>query len=208
MKTTTWLALLGALAIIAIVAVVVGFGGDDGKPSSAAGNATDAAFVTDMTAHHQGAIEMAELAQNRADHAEVRTLADDIVSAQQGEISTMKAIGDDMHSMGMHDGGHMGMSEHAMGMDMDMHALENAKPFDKAFIDAMVPHHQGAIAMAEDLLKEGEQPALRKMAGDIISAQTKEIAQMKQWRKTWYGSANVPTDMSGDGSMDDMDMGG
>jgi uncharacterized protein (DUF305 family) len=93
-----------------------------------------------------------------------------------------------------------------MGMDMD--ALENATPFDKAFIDAMVPHHQGAIAMAKELLRKGEQPALRKMANNIISAQSEEIARMKQWRKAWYGSAKVPTDMSGHGSMDDMDGGG
>jgi uncharacterized protein (DUF305 family) len=94
-------------------------------------------------------------------------------------------------------------------MDMDMTALEDAKPFDKAFIDAMVPHHQGAIAMAKELLKKGEQPALRKMADDVISAQTKEIAQMRQWRKAWYGSATGPGDMDGHGTSDgSMDVGG
>jgi len=72
---------------------------------------------------------------------------------------------------------------------MDMPMLRRAKPFDRAFIDMMVPHHQGAIAMAKQLLKKGEQPALRKMADDIISAQTDEIAQMRKWRKAWYGSA-------------------
>jgi uncharacterized protein (DUF305 family) len=92
-------------------------------------------------------------------------------------------------------------------MDMDMGALERATPFDKAFIDAMVPHHEGAIAMAKELLKKGEQPALRKMAKDIVDAQSEEIAQMKQWRKAWYGSAKVRTERSGHGSMDDMDMG-
>ena len=51
-----------------------------------------------------------------------------------------------------------------MGMDMDPAALEQAKPFDRAFIDAMVPHHQGAVAMANQLLKQGEQPGLHKMA--------------------------------------------
>jgi uncharacterized protein (DUF305 family) len=61
--------------------------------------------------------------------------------------------------------------------------------------------------MAKQLLEKGEQPALRKMAKDMISAQTREIAQMKQWRKAWYGSAQVSTDMSGHGAMDDMDMG-
>jgi uncharacterized protein (DUF305 family) len=191
MKTKTWLVLLAALALIALVAVAVGCDGGDnsGTTSSSSGNAADAAFITDMTAHHQGAIEMAEVAQKRAEHPEVRQLADNIISAQNGEVSVMDTIGRDMHAMGMHDGGHMGMSQSQMGMDMDMPMLRRAKPFDRAFIDMMVPHHQGAIAMAKQLLQKGEQPALRKMANDIISAQTDEIAQMRKWRDAWYGSA-------------------
>ena len=203
---TIWLALVAALVLL--VVVIASCGDDDSSISSASGNKTDAAFIADMSAHHEGAIDMAELAQAKADHAEIRTLADDIISAQKGEIATMKAIGDDMHSMGMHDGGDMGMSQHEMGMDMHMDALESAKPFDKAFIDAMVPHHQGAIAMAKAELAKGNQPALRDMAEKIISAQTKEIDQMKQWRETWYGSAKVPMDMGDDGSMGDMHSGG
>ena len=203
MKTKTWLALLAALALIALAAVAVGCGGDDSSTkSSSSGNKTDAAFITDMTAHHQGAIDMAEMAKKQADHAEIRTLAGDIISAQKGEISTMSAVMHDMENMGMHGSGHhMGMNKHAMGMDMDMAALRNAEPFDKAFIDAMVPHHQGAITMAKAELAKGSQPALHKMANNIIKAQTKEIAQMKAWRKAWYGSSKVPMDMSG-GSMD------
>jgi uncharacterized protein (DUF305 family) len=194
MKTKTWLVLLAALALIALVAV--GCGGDDtsGAKSSSSGNATDAAFITDMTAHHQGAIEMAEVAQKRAEHQEVRQLADNIISVQKGEMSVMETIGRDMHAMGMHEGGHMGMSQSQMGMEMDMPMLQRAKPFDRAFIDMMVPHHQGAIAMAKQLLDKGEQPALRKMANDIISAQTGEIAQMRKWRKAWYGSAGSSGD--------------
>ena len=106
----------------------------------------------------------------------------------------MDTIGRDMHAMGMHEGGHMGMSQSQMGMEMDMPMLRRAKPFDRAFIDMMVPHHQGAIAMAKQLLQKGEQPALRNMANDIISAQTDEIAQMRKWRKAWYGSAGSSGD--------------
>ena len=192
MKPKTWLALLAALALIALAAVAVGCGGDDnsGTKSSSSGNATDAAFITDMTVHHQGAIEMAEVATKRAEHREIRRLADNIISAQRGEISVMDTIGRDMHAMGMHEGGHMGMSQSQMGMDTDMPMLRRAKPFDRAFIDMMVPHHQGAIAMAKQLLKKGEQPGLRKLADDIISAQTDEIAQMRRWRKAWYGAAD------------------
>ena len=204
MKTKTWLALLAALALIALAAVAVGCGAaDSATKSSSSGNATDAAFITDMTAHHQGAIEMAQVAQKRAEHVEIRQLAGNIISAQKGEISVMDTIGRDMHAMGMHEGGHMGMSQSQMGMDMDMPMLRRAKPFDRAFIDMMVPHHQGAIAMAKQLLKKGEQPGLRKMADDIISAQTDEIAQMRRWRKAWYGSAGSSGD-SMHGSDDSM----
>jgi soluble P-type ATPase len=114
--------------------------------------------------------------------------------------------------LGLAVGTGMDMNEHAIGMDMDMDmsALENANPFDKAFIDATVPHHQGAIAMAKELLKKGEQPGLRKMANDIISAQTKEIGQMREWRKAWYRSATGSGDMDSHQMSDDasMDMGG
>ena len=57
------------------------------------------------------------------------------------------------------------------------------------------PHSEGAIAMANQLLQEGKQPALRSIAHDISDAQTTEIAQMRVWRKVWYGSAR-----SGDAS--------
>jgi len=53
----------------------------------------------------------------------------------------------------------------------------------------MVSHHEGAVAMAKQLLANGEHPELRKLAEDIIDAQTNEIAQMREWREDWYGSA-------------------
>jgi len=182
---------MAALAVIAFAAIAAGCG-DDNSPSSAVGNGADAAFISDMTAHHQGAIDMARLAQDKTAHPEIRQLADDIVSAQEGEISVMKTIRRDVHAMGENGDGHMGMSDADMGMDMDMTGLEDAKPFDKAFIDAMIPHHRGAIAMANELLDEGEQPALQQMARDIIDAQTKEIAQMREWRTNWYGAGSQP----------------
>lgn len=181
------LAVVVAAVVVAAAAFAVGCGnGGD----SASGNATDAAFITDMTAHHQGAIEMARLARQRAEHPEVRKLADDIISVERAEISVMVRIGDDVHAMGGHGGEHMGVRAHNTGTQTDMPALRRAHPFDRAFIDAMVPHHQGAIAMARVELAKGAQPALRQMAKNIIAVQTKEIAQMRSWRKRWYGSTS------------------
>ncbi len=62
-------------------------------------------------------------------------------------------------------------------------------PFDRAFIDAMVPHHESAIAMAQEAKQAGlSQPDLVKIADDIIATQQAEIDQMLAWREEWFGA--------------------
>jgi len=73
-----------------------------------------------------------------------------------------------------------------MGMMMDPQRLANREPFDEAFIDAMIPHHQSAIEMAKVANEKSKNPRIRELAGNIVSAQKREIEQMKQWRKEWY----------------------
>jgi uncharacterized protein (DUF305 family) len=63
-------------------------------------------------------------------------------------------------------------------------------PFDRAFIDAMVPHHRAAIEMAREAKRaELSQPELVSIADDIIATQQAEIDQMLEWRELWFGSA-------------------
>ena len=181
---TISIAVVAAVAVAVMIVAAVDHGDRQGS-----GNGTDVAFVADMTRHHQGAVDMATLAEAQSTHPEIRALAKSIIAAQRGEISTMERIGEDMHMMGTHGEDHMGLSDHAMGMGMDMGALERARPFDRAFLDAMIAHHEGAIRMARHLLASGEQPGLHRMAQDIITDQTKEIAQMRAWRTRWYGTA-------------------
>lgn len=62
-------------------------------------------------------------------------------------------------------------------------------PFDRAFVDAMVPHHQAAIEMAQAAKQAGlAQPELITIADDIITSQQAEIDQMLDWREQWFGS--------------------
>ena len=79
--------------------------------------------------------------------------------------------------------GSMGMGSKGMARQM---VMENGKYSDKRFIDAMVPHYQGAIAMAEVASEKSENPRIKELAGDVINAQKREIEQMKRWRKEWY----------------------
>ena len=71
----------------------------------------------------------------------------------------------------------------------------HAAPFDQAFIDAMVPHHQSALMMAQMAVKKAPHREVKNMARMMIRDQQREINQLKSWRKAWYGSAEVPMDM-------------
>jgi uncharacterized protein (DUF305 family) len=75
--------------------------------------------------------------------------------------------------------------------------------YDLRFIDGMIPHHEGAVIMAQDLAEKTQRPELQTLAKNIIYAQEKEIEQMKQWRKQWYPNA-MTTPMAWHGEMNHM----
>lgn len=144
----------------------------------------DAKFIDSMIVHHQGAVTMAQQALQEAERPELKTLAEAIIKAQEAEIKQMRDWRDAWYP-GLADTGGLGMD---MGM---MEVPQGDATFDVRFIDAMIPHHEGAIAMANDLKQNTQRPELLKLADDIIQAQTVEIAQMRAWRTEWTGGAAV-----------------
>jgi uncharacterized protein (DUF305 family) len=161
----------------------------------------DQQFIDMMVPHHQGAVEMAQIARERSQRPEIRALADMIIASQTDEIAQLKGwrrswFGSDqtppMSAMPMVPG--MG-SEHAghggtMDMAADVAALRQAaEPFDRAFIDAMIPHHESAVAAAKAAETRAQRAEIKELARQIITDQQREIAQMAQWRQTWFGSA-------------------
>lgn len=182
------IAAIAAMVVLALGAFALTACDDDDTSDA---QSTDGAFITEMIPHHESAIEMAEVAQKQAEHPEIEQLADEIIAAQDSEIADMNAIHERLFgepAMGA-DHGDLGLDEHTAGMDMmSIDSLEMSRPFDKAFIDEMIPHHQGAIQMARVELAEGEDPEVLELAQSIIDAQSEEIEQMNQWRKQWYGA--------------------
>lgn len=155
------------------------------KAGSSGFNAADVAFAQMMIPHHEQALEMARLADDRASDAEIKDLAGTIEKAQDPEIKTMKGWlkswnePTGVESMpGMEHGGGKG---DGMMTDSDMEDLKAMKDaeFDKMFAEMMIEHHNGAIDMARDEQKNGENADATAMAGDIVKGQSAEVEQLK-----------------------------
>lgn len=150
------------------------------------GKYSDKAFINAMVPHHQGAIEMARVALENAEHEEIQEVSRNIVSTQQSEIEELKSIKQEefgTSNVPME----MSMEQmRGMGMMMDPQSLADENPFDEAFIDAMIPHHQSAIGMAGVANEKSKNPRIKELAQNITSAQKREIEQMRGWRREWY----------------------
>lgn len=168
------LILLVALMATALAAAACG----SSKDPAPAGNATDRAFVSEMLPHHKSAVAMAQIAQTRGTTPFVKKLSSDIIRTQTEEITTMRSQDAGLAKRGVKVG-KLGISMDAMGMSMDTGSLKTATPFDPAFLRMMLPHHAGAITMAKIELAKGKDPALKKLATEIISAQQREIGAMR-----------------------------
>jgi uncharacterized protein (DUF305 family) len=203
--TRSMAAMVAALAAGALAACGASEPPTSSPPAdrSSAATAEDRTFVEDMTPHHESAVDMAGIARKRAEHAEIKTLAANIAASQQAEIGEMAQIA---KAIGAKPGGPspMHMSED------DMKRMRAGKPFDRIFIDMMIPHHQDAIRMARTTLEKGKDPDVRGLAERVIAAQSKEIEDMNEWRTQWYGkpspAGGVPSagssDAPGDGGQD------
>lgn len=185
-----------------LVAVsLAGCAGADSEPSTAAPatpaatteaqvseqhNDADTTFAQMMIVHHEGAIEMAELATERAENPDVVALAERIAQAQGPEIEEMttwlNAWGEDVDPMD-HGGMDMnGMDMNGMSQEEMMTHLEglSGEEFDAAFLEGMIAHHEGAVEMAETELADGENPEALALAEKIIADQEAEITEMEE----------------------------
>jgi uncharacterized protein (DUF305 family) len=183
---------LGVLLAAVLAIGLAACGGDD-QPDGGRGNPTEQAFLKAMIPHHEAAVEMAEIAQDRGQHREVKRLADSIIETQTDEIRRMETLHERLFGAEVvpdpeaHD--ELGLSAEAAGAEhTDVAELETSRPFDRAFIDMMVPHHQGAIRMARAVLAKSDDGGIRALARAIIDAQAREIRQMNEWRSKWYGA--------------------
>ncbi len=163
-------------------------GVSNGAPAAGAKNDADVELATMMIPHHGQAITMAEMALTQGTDPKVKALASKIKAAQGPEIVRMSGwltgwgapVPDPAGDSGM--SGMSGMSDEAGGMmsAQQMTDLGSATgtAFDRMWLQMMVKHHEGAVAMARTALDEGTNAESKQLAQSIVDGQSTEIAQM------------------------------
>ena len=145
----------------------------------------DVTFAQGMIPHHAQAIEMADIALDSKAGAsqQVRDLATRIKGAQDPEIQLMTGW---LTMWGQPMQANMGTGHDMSTMDGMMSAAEmdtlgtmTAADFDKMWMEMMIRHHQGAIAMAQTVKAAGSNPDVLALADQVIAAQQAEITEMQ-----------------------------
>ena len=152
----------------------------------------DVQFMQDMIMHHAQAVEMTALIESHTENKDLRSLGARISRSQDDEIKFMKrwlAARGEPTARPMHHMPGMDMSSHEMLMpgmltSKQMDALKKAKgaEFDRLFLEGMIQHHNGALAMVKDLFDtagSGQDAELFNFASDVDSGQRAEIKIMQ-----------------------------
>jgi uncharacterized protein (DUF305 family) len=161
-------------------------GGDEGgSTTSSSAVPFDQAFIDAMVPHHRSAIAMADAAKSRGlTVPELREIADDIVASQQREIDQMlewreqwfgtRTLGPVLPEV-------LGVPETDLGMDHggDREILASTD-VDTTFADTMIPHHEGAVAMAEAAAEKAQHQEVTELAQAIVAAQEREIGVLEK----------------------------
>lgn len=202
---------LTVLALIAVLAIGVAlgslldvrFGDSDTAPAA---DSVDVGFAQDMTVHHNQAIEMSAVALTNAEDQAVKSLAFDMLTAQQNQVGQMQGWLALWDRAPISTDGYMGwMSgddahDHMSGMSMDPASSDPAEAMpgmassaelaelrqarggdvDVTFLQLMLRHHEGGMAMMEYAQTHAESPAVKNLAGSMVATQESESTLMTQ----------------------------
>lgn len=163
----------------------------DSKYATLYGDEFDEAFIADMLAHHDGALNMAEQAGAATAHEEIRTLSTNIIQTQGQEVMKMREWQKEWGYEETMVGGHMSHGGGGMDMGGDMVEMMNklkdlkGEEYDKEFLKQMILHHEQAVEMSQYAASNAKHQEIRDLASNIIRTQKAEIQQMKQWQESW-----------------------
>jgi uncharacterized protein (DUF305 family) len=150
------------------------------------GEYSDERFIDAMAPHHRGAMDMARVALVNAEHPEIRQLAENVISSQEAVIEELRSIEEEQFGDPEIPAEMSPEEMQMMGAMENPGDLEKEEPFDQAFIDAMIPHNESALEMAEVANEETSNPRIKDLARRVTEVQEAEIEQMVGWGEEWY----------------------
>jgi uncharacterized protein (DUF305 family) len=154
-------------------------------PKGAAYTVADVEFMQGMIAHHAQAIHMSRMAEAHKANLRVIKLA---VKIDQSQVAEIRIMQDWLRNNGQtapDTSSWRTMTMPGMLTAAQLAKLDSAKgvEFDRAFLDLMIQHHEGALKMVEDLFaapRGGQEVDIGVFASDVVTVQTAEIGIMRQ----------------------------
>jgi len=149
-------------------------------------NSADVTFAQGMIPHHQQALALAALVPDRSTNPAVVRIAAGIAAQQEPEMTAMRAMmiqwQVDPAGTAHHDSSSGSGNQQGMVDDATMAKLKTLKgtQFDTLWLQSMISHHQGAVAMAKVEIADGESQDMKVMANNIVITQEAEIGELKQ----------------------------
>lgn len=192
-------------AVLVVVALVAGgflAGRVTSDASAPATDSAEAGFARDMQTHHQQAVEMAMIAYQKTEDADIRQLSYDIATSQAqqagqmfGWLSSwslpqvssvpsmtwmMGPASDGSTGMDMSDGMSMEMPGYATAAEVDELRAASGREADRLFLELMIDHHRGGVEMAQAVLDRSTDRTVTSLASSIVFAQQSEISYMEE----------------------------
>ena len=166
------LAIIGAMVAFAVTSAPAARADAPATPAATAQFEID--FMKNMIDHHNSAIQMATLCQQKASSPQLLSICDDIISAQAQEIADMQSWLNDWYG----ETKQPGTTPEGQMMIDELEGLSGAA-FESRFIALMIQHHTMAIMMAQECEAQAEHAALLTVCANIISSQTAEIQTLQ-----------------------------
>lgn len=202
---------LAALTVAFAAAFLAGCGGGSDGASGGERATTQGAesdYLSLQLSHHAATLKTAQIAVDRAEHEEIRRLAASIVLTRTAEAAALRAMLRRLYGLRVDPGadppdelatrgealGRLGLPGYGLGFPPETSGitafaapLDLARPFDRAFIDLMVPLQQGAVRIARAGLKRVRDEPMRHLARRVSRAGACSIVRLNRFRAEWYG---------------------
>lgn len=146
-------------------------------------------FVLEMTPHHEGGINMAKAIIKYGSNEDVKKIAQHIVTSQEAQLPIMQQLKTEFEKEPLSnkkDSENYIKTYNQIKATMfkEMESVPLTGSANEVFLRQMIYHHEGAIAMAKDILKYTQNPKLKKLAENIVTTQSQGVKEMKQLLRT------------------------